>query len=60
LLLSAAAHQLLGAVMYHASSRDPFVVLAAAWAMAIVGLAAAWLPARRALALDPARTLREA
>jgi predicted permease len=57
---SAAANQLFGAVMYHASSRDPFVVLAAASSMAIVGLAAAWVPARRALALDAARTLREA
>ncbi|HEY1306451.1 MAG TPA: ABC transporter permease [Vicinamibacterales bacterium] len=57
---SVAANQLLGAVMYHASSREPVVLVAAAAAMALAGLCAAWMPARRALSVDPASTLRDA
>jgi predicted permease len=54
-----AASQLLTAVVYHASPGDPVVMVAAAATMVLVGLGAAWVPARRALSIDPARTLRE-
>ena len=54
-----AASQLLTAIVYHASSADPVVLVAAAGTMMLVGAGAAWLPARKALAIDPARTLRE-
>lgn len=54
-----AVSQLLTAVVYHASPGDPVVLTAAAGTMALVGLGAAWVPARRALAIDPAQTLRE-
>ena len=55
---STAASQAFSGVMFHASSRDPIVIVMVASLMAAVGLGAAWMPARRALALDPARTLR--
>ena len=54
-----AVSQLLTAVVYHASPGDPVVSIAAAGTMTLVGLGAAWVPARRALTVDPAQTLRE-
>ncbi len=45
--------------LYAVSLRDPLPFLAAAAVLAIVALSAAYLPLRRALHLDPARTLRE-
>jgi len=54
-----AVSQLLTAVVYHASPGDPLVLTAVAGTMTLVGLGAAWVPARRALAIDPAQTLRE-
>lgn len=51
---------LLQQITYHASARDPFIVVAVAAVMASIGLAAAWVPARRAVALDPADALRDA
>jgi ABC-type lipoprotein release transport system permease subunit len=45
--------------VYQASSRDPLVLCAVALAMALLGLLATWLPARRASAIDPAILLRE-
>lgn len=54
-----AVSQLLTAVVYHASPGDPVILIAAAGTMAFVGLGAAWVPARRALAIDPAQTLRD-
>jgi len=37
---------------------DPRVVAIAAFLLAVTALAAAWLPARRAAAIDPATALR--
>jgi ABC-type lipoprotein release transport system permease subunit len=54
-----AVSQLLTAVVYHASPRDPVVTTGVAVTMMLVGLGAAWVPARRALSIDPAQTLRE-
>ena len=54
-----AVGELLTAVVYHASPRDPVVVTGVAVTMTLVGLGAAWVPARRALSIDPARTLRD-
>ena len=59
MLASAAMAPLLGAVMFHASSRDPIVLATVALVMVGIGVGAAWIPARRALSLDPARALRE-
>jgi predicted permease len=54
-----AVSQLLKAVVYHATPGDPVVIAATACTVALVGLGAAWVPARRALAVDPAQTLRD-
>jgi len=54
-----AVSQLLTAVVYHASPGDPVVLVAAAGTMALVGLGAAWVPARRAIDVEPAQVLRE-
>jgi hypothetical protein len=47
-------------ITYHASARDPFLIVVVATVMALNGLGAAWVPARRTVALDPATTLRDA
>jgi predicted permease len=56
--LGIGTQSLLAAVVYQASSRDPLLIAAVAITMSMVGLCAAWLPARRAMKVDPARTLR--
>jgi ABC-type lipoprotein release transport system permease subunit len=40
------------------SPTDPTVFLAVAAVLALVGLIACWLPARRAAALDPVQAIR--
>lgn len=57
--LAIAAGPLLSMVVYQASSRDPLILAAGAGLMVVIGLAAAWAPAHRALRIDPAVTLRE-
>lgn len=41
------------------STTDPFVLSAVALIMLLLGIIATWIPARRALAIDPARLLRD-
>lgn len=59
LLASVGAGQIMTAILYHASAREPAILFAATLSMSIVGLVASWIPARRALGVDPARTLRD-
>ena len=47
----------LDVVVYQASARDPVLLVAVAATMSGVGLAAAWVPAQRAMRIDPSRTL---
>jgi predicted permease len=42
-----------------ATPNDPLVVASVCAAMVVIGVIATWIPARRALAIDPARLLRE-
>jgi predicted permease len=59
LLLGVAASRVLASIVYHASASDPVVLLGVAVTMALVGLLAASIPARRALAINPMDLLRE-
>jgi predicted permease len=58
-LLGVLASRLLASLVYQATPRDPLVLAGAAVTMILVGMAAAWVPARRALAVNPAQLLRE-
>jgi len=53
------ASRVLALVVYEATPRDPVVLAGVVAAMALLGLAATWIPAQRALGLDPLVLLRE-
>jgi len=59
LLLGLLAARLLAYVVYQATPSDPLVLAGAVGAMLLVGLTATWVPACRALAIDPLQLLRE-
>ena len=51
--------RVLSFIVYQASPKDPFVLIGVTATMLILGLIASWIPARRALAVDPLVLLRE-
>lgn len=53
------ASQILAHIVYQATPPDPLVLAGVVVAMASLGLIATWIPAQRALSLDPAKLLRE-
>jgi len=59
MLTALATGNLFAPVLYGISPRDPATFMLAALLMAVVALAAGWLPARRALSIEPASALRE-
>jgi ABC-type antimicrobial peptide transport system permease subunit len=59
LLLGILASRVLALIVYQATPRDPLVLAGVVLAMALVGLLATWIPAQRALSLDPLILLRE-
>ena len=59
LLLGLLASRVLAFVVSQATPRDPVVLAGAVLAMALLGLFAIWIPARRALSIDPLILLRE-
>jgi predicted permease len=59
LLLGILASRVLALIVYHATPRDPLVLAGVVLAMALLGLVATWIPARRALSVDPLILLRE-
>ena len=59
LLLGILASRVLAFIVYEATPRDPLVLAGVVVAMAMLGLVAAWIPARRALSIDPMVLLRE-
>jgi predicted permease len=59
LLLGILASQVLAYIVYSATPRDPLVLAAAVLAMFLLGLLATWIPAQRALSIDPTMLLRE-
>ncbi len=59
LLSGVLASRLLGQIVYQANPSEPVVVGSAVLTMALLGIAASAIPARRALAVDPSKLLRE-
>ncbi len=59
LLLGMAATRVLSYIVYQATPRDPVVLAAVILTMLLLGVLAAFAPARRALAIDPVILLRE-
>lgn len=59
LILGILASRVLAYIVYQATSRDPLVLAGVVLAMFLLGLLATWIPARRALSIDPLILLRE-
>ena len=59
LILGLLASRVLALIVYQATPRDPLVLAAAVLAMSSLGLLATWIPARRALAIEPSILMRE-
>ena len=59
LLLGILATRVLAFIVYQATPRDPLVLTGVLLAMLLLGLAATWIPAQRALSVDPLKLLRE-
>ena len=59
LLLGILASRVLALIVYLATPRDPLVLAAVVLMMSVLGLLATWIPAQRALSVDPLRLLRE-
>lgn len=59
LALGILASKLLSYIVYQAAPRDPLVLGGVGLTMLLLGLFAAWIPAQRALAVDPMILLRE-
>jgi ABC-type antimicrobial peptide transport system permease subunit len=59
LLAGILASRFLAHIVYQANPRDPMVVGGAMLTMALLGIAASAIPARRALAVDPSKLMRE-
>jgi macrolide transport system ATP-binding/permease protein len=59
LILGLASTRVLAAIVYQASPNDPLVLTGVVLAMLFLGLVATWIPARRALSVNPLALLRE-
>ena len=59
LVLGVLASRVLSSIVYQATPRDPAVLAGVVIAMALLGLVATWIPAERALSVNPLVLLRE-
>jgi ABC-type antimicrobial peptide transport system permease subunit len=59
LALGMLAGKVLASIVYHATARDPLVLTGVVLAMLLLGLLGTWLPAHRALSINPSLLLRE-
>ncbi len=59
LILGLLASRVLASLVYQATPRDPLVLGGVVLAMALLGLLATWIPAQRALSVNPLILLRE-
>jgi predicted permease len=58
-VLGLLASRVLGSIVYQANPRDPVVLAGAVLVMFLLGLLATWIPAKRALSVNPLVLLRE-
>jgi predicted permease len=58
-LLGILASRVLAYIVYEATPKDPVVLAGVVLAMLLLGVAATWIPARRALSIEPVILLRE-
>ncbi len=59
LILGLLATKVLSNIVYQATPKDPVVLAGVGLTMLLLGLVATWIPARRALAVDPLVLLRD-
>jgi predicted permease len=59
LLLGLLASRVLAYIVYQATPRDPLVLAGVVFGMLLLGLLASWIPAQRALSINPLILLRE-
>jgi predicted permease len=59
LVLGILASRVLAFIVYQATPRDPLVLAGVVLAMSLLGLLATWIPAQRALSIDPSILMRE-
>jgi ABC-type antimicrobial peptide transport system permease subunit len=57
--LGVLASRVLSSIVYAATPRDPLVLGGVIFAMLLLGLLATWIPAQRALSIDPVALMRE-
>jgi len=60
LVLGLAVAKVLAFIVYQATPRDPLVLCGVVLVMLLLGLLATWIPAQRALSINPLKLLREA
>ena len=58
-MLGVLATKVLSFIVYQATPKDPLVLGGVVLTMLVLGLLAAWIPAQKALAVDPMILLRE-
>ena len=59
LVLGILASRVLASIVYQATPRDPVVLVGVVLAMVVLGLLATWIPAQRALSVNPLILLHE-
>ena len=57
--LGVPASKVLSYIVYQAAPKDPIVLAGVVLTMLVLGLVAAWIPAQKALAVNPITLMRE-
>jgi ABC-type antimicrobial peptide transport system permease subunit len=59
IVLGVLASRVLSYIVYQAAPKDPMVLAGVVLTMLVLGLVAAWIPAQKALAVNPMMLMRE-